>query len=103
VFDTHERPIAGLKEKLCVDQSAKKCVARSRVEPPEAARLRLRKAQSRHFEELALDPPEHFVGCAHWLWRHEGPPTFCKDETEGATGVPLPLLAEPIGRAQKQA
>ena len=106
VLDTHERPIAGSEQKLRVDQSAEKCVTRGRVEPPKAARLRLRESQSRHFEEFTLDSPEHFVGCADWLWRHE-PPSVLKDNREGATDMPATFCldirrtAEPIAQNRR--
>jgi hypothetical protein len=71
VLDTHERPIASTEQKLGVDKCVEKRGTRGRIQPPQSARLRFGESQSRHLEELALDTPEHFVGCAAWLWRHE--------------------------------
>jgi hypothetical protein len=72
MFDTHERTIAGPKQKFGIDQSAKQRVARRSFETPEASRLRLCQPQPWHLEKFALDAPEHFVArSSDGLWRHK--------------------------------
>jgi hypothetical protein len=72
VLDTHERAITGSEQKLRFDQGAEQSVTRCGIEPPQAARLRFRESQSRHFEELSLNPPEHFLCRIILLGRHLG-------------------------------
>jgi hypothetical protein len=62
VLHTHERAITCFEQKLRVDQRTEQGVTRGRIEPPQATRLWFRESQTRHFEELTLDAPEHFFG-----------------------------------------
>jgi hypothetical protein len=89
MLDTHERAITGSEQKLRFDQGAEQSATRCRIEPPQAARLRFRESQSRHFEELSLDPPEHFLQRMILLGRHLGTPCLGLERSDpGATDMP---------------
>jgi hypothetical protein len=60
-FEPHERSIAGLRQELCVHESAKQGVADVPLEPPEALCLRGSQTKSRHLYELALNSLKHLI------------------------------------------
>jgi hypothetical protein len=55
VFDTHERPVTCPEQKLRIDELTQKRRAGGSIEAPQALRLGLRQAKSRHFEEFSLN------------------------------------------------
>jgi hypothetical protein len=91
VLDTHERTITGPKQKLRFHQGAEQRITRGRVKSPQPARLRFRQSQSRHFEELALHAPEHFI-CRALLGRHLHLQRIARNTLSGATDVPATFV-----------
>jgi hypothetical protein len=58
-------------------------------------------SQSRHFEELALDAPEHFIVPAGWLGRHRLPPK--RYVAQGRTQKEQPICQSKVLRSRSSA
>ena len=58
-FEPHERPVAGLRQELCVHESPEHGVAQFPLEPPEALCLCGSQTKSGHLYELALNSLKH--------------------------------------------
>jgi hypothetical protein len=68
----HECSITGAKQELRVNERTKQRVARGPIKTPQPLRLRRRQSKSRHFDVLALNPPEYVV--KRLLCCHDGAP-----------------------------
>jgi hypothetical protein len=105
VLHAHERAVTRLEQKICIHKDAEQRIAYGGVEAPEAARLCSGKAQSRHFEELALDAPELFVCWSVWLG-HDCSFTshdlLVQETLEIATDMPLTFPQVSRGTASPQ-
>jgi len=62
ILDPHERAVARTEQKLRIDESPKQRSTRRSIQTPKTTRLRFGESQPRHFEELALNPPQHVIG-----------------------------------------
>src|SRR5205809_7925108 len=60
-LDPHERTTLRSKQEFRIDERVEQDATRRFVEAPEPACLRLRNTHPRHFHELALHSPHHFV------------------------------------------
>jgi hypothetical protein len=70
VFKTHERTIAGAKQKSRVNQRVEQRSAGGCIEAPQSARLRLGQSEAWHLEKFALDATEYVFGGFRMLCHH---------------------------------
>jgi hypothetical protein len=61
LLDAHECTVTRPEKELRIDQRVQQCAARRCIEIPETPGLRFRQSHAGHFEEFALNSPQHIV------------------------------------------